>query len=88
MRHYPPRPDPSQARHTGWSPTRDRAAQARFRKALIERSGGHCEYLYPNGQRCGSTHRLQAHHDRPGYGPGSGRLLCDAHHKLEDPHAR
>lgn len=80
MKHYPPR---KTGPHTGWSPTRDRAAQKRFREALLRRSGGRCEY-----PGCASTDRLQAHHDRAGYDPGAGRLLCHAHHKLEDPHAR
>jgi hypothetical protein len=41
VRSYPPRPT---GQHTGWSPARDRAAQARFRNLLIQRSGGQCEY--------------------------------------------
>jgi len=80
VRHYPPRPTGT---HTGWSPGRDRAAQARFRKALIARAGGQCEY-----PGCTRTTGLQAHHDRPGYTPDCGRLLCHEHHRLEDPHAR
>jgi hypothetical protein len=98
MRHYPPR---TTGPHTGWSPTRDRAAQNKFRLALIQRAGGRCEYRYidavnkprdeqgnPVWVRCGSTDRLQAHHDKPGYTPDCGRLLCWEHHKHEDPHAR
>lgn len=80
MRHYPPR---KTGPHTGWSPNRDRAAQASFRKALIKRSGGTCEY-----PGCTTTTHLQAHHDRAGYDQGAGRLLCREHHKAEDPHAR
>jgi hypothetical protein len=84
MRRYPPRPE---GRHTGWTPSRDRAAQQRFRDALIRRSGGYCEYVGPEG-RCTSTTDLQAHHDRAGYTPDCGRLLCAKHHKAEDPYAR
>lgn len=80
MRHYPPK---RTGPHTGWTPGRDRAAQARFRTALIRRAGGRCEY-----PGCSSTDRLQAHHDRAGYTPDCGRLLCWTHHKHEDPHAR
>lgn len=80
MKHYPPR---KTGPHTGWSPGRDRAAQARFRKALIKRSGGQCEH-----PGCTTTTGLQAHHDRAGYDPGAGRLLCTTHHKAEDPYAR
>jgi hypothetical protein len=64
-------------------PTRDRAAQARFRNLLIQRSGGQCEY-----PGCTITTELQAHHDRAGYNAQCGRLLCREHHKAEDPHAR
>lgn len=79
MRHYPPR---QTGPHTGWTPTRDRAAQHRFRQALIARSGGHCE-------RCRTTQGpMQAHHTKPGYTPDCGLLLCTACHKLEDKHAR
>lgn len=84
MRRYPPRPT---GPHTGWTPTRDRTAQAHFRAALIRRSGGYCEYVGPDG-RCTSTDRLQAHHDQAGYTPDCGRLLCHTHHRTEDPHAR
>jgi hypothetical protein len=85
VKHYPPR---KEGPHTGWSPTRDRSAQRRFRQALVERSGGRCEYVdMTTGLRC-LTIGAQAHHDRPGYGPDCGRFLCRYHHKVEDPHAR
>lgn len=80
MKRFPP---PKTGSHTGWSPDRDRAAQHRFRVALIQRAGGVCEYA-----GCGITTGLQAHHDRAGYTPDCGRLLCWEHHRLEDPHAR
>jgi hypothetical protein len=81
MRRYPPI---VQGPHTGWSPQRDRAAQARFRKALIRRSCGRCEW-----PGCTTPHdRPQAHHDRAGYTPDCGRYLCWTHHKHEDPYAR
>lgn len=81
MRRYPP---PKTGSHTGWSPDRQRWPQEKFRRALIARSGGRCEY-----PGCTTPHdRLQAHHDRAGYTPDCGRLLCWVHHKLEDPFAR
>lgn len=80
MRHYPPK---RTGPHTGWSPNRDRAAQARFRQALMRRAGGRCEY-----PGCSSTDQLHAHHDMAGYDPSCGRLLCREHHKAEDPYAR
>jgi hypothetical protein len=80
MRRFPPRPTGS---HTGWTPGRDRAAQTRFRNALIRRANGQCEY-----PGCTSTHRLQAHHDMAGYDASCGRLLCWTHHREVDPHAR
>lgn len=80
MRRYPPRPTGT---HTGWSQWRDRAAQRRFREALIRRSGGICEY-----PGCTTRDRLQAHHDRAGYTPDCGRLLCATHHRAADPNAR
>jgi hypothetical protein len=87
VKHYPPRPT---GHHTGWSPARDRAAQARFRALLIQRSGGQCEYIFPGlmALRCPIREGLQAHHDRAGYTADSGRLLCRDHHKAEDRHAR
>jgi hypothetical protein len=85
VKHYPPM---KQGPHTGWSPTRDRSAQRRFRALLVTRSGGRCERVDPNtGWRCPHP-GAQAHHDQPGYGPSAGRFLCHACHKLEDPHAR
>jgi hypothetical protein len=80
MRYYPPRPT---GPHTGWTPQRDRAAQARFRDALIRRANGRCEY-----PGCTSSTDLQAHHDHAGYDPSCGRLLCRTHHRQVDPYAR
>jgi 5-methylcytosine-specific restriction endonuclease McrA len=76
MRHYPPKTprNPSGA----WSPTRDRAEQAAFRRMLINRTGPSC-------QACGATNiPLQAHHTTP----TDGMLLCRPCHKAVDPHAR
>lgn len=85
MRRYP---EPKTGSHTGWSPGRDRAAQARFRKALIERSGGYCEWVDPISElRCPALGH-EAHHDQAGYTEDCGRFLCQRHHKAEDPHAR
>ena len=90
MKRYPP---PKQGPHTGWSPGRDRAAQAQFRKALIRRAGNQCEYVgwiewLATEGRCPRRTNLHAHHDRAGYTADCGRLLCRDHHKAEDRHAR
>lgn len=72
-----------------WSPGRDKTGQARFRKLLLERSGGRCEYVFPSGHgtlRCAATENLKAHHDRPGFGVESGRMLCDEHHENAKGH--
>jgi hypothetical protein len=86
MRHYPPRSPRST--HGHWTTTRDRATQATFRAALIKRAGMRCEWADTNG-RCPRTTGLQAHHTQPGNNdPATGLLLCQAHHKTLDPHAR
>jgi hypothetical protein len=54
-------------------PRRDRAAQARFRKAVLARDGHRCI-------RCGSTVRLEAHHLANRDDP-RGVTLCTACHR-------
>lgn len=79
MRRHPP---PKVGPHTGWTPTRNRAAQHHFRTLLLHRSHGRCE-------RCGTTTPpLHAHHTQPGYTPDCGLLLCRACHHTLDPYAR
>jgi len=79
---------PSHNSGTSWNGTRDRAAQQRFRDALLERAGHQCEYVVA-GQRCPVTRDLQAHHTQPGNpDPSLGRLLCRTHHRAVDRHAR
>jgi hypothetical protein len=73
-------PCPTHTRTGAWT-ERDRHAQAWFRKQLIHRSGGTCE-------RCHAQPGVVAHHDRPGYDPECGRLLCDDCHTAIDNHAR
>jgi 5-methylcytosine-specific restriction endonuclease McrA len=72
--------------HTGWTPQRDRTAQARFRRALLTRAGHQCE-------ACGNTTDLRACHTIPlhrggTYDPANGQLLCRTCDKATDPHAR
>jgi predicted restriction endonuclease len=69
-----------------WSPDRDHASHARFARAIRKRAQGRCEI-------CGSTDRVQAHHRTPLAAggtdhPDNGILLCNAHHRELDPHAR
>lgn len=81
MKRYPP---PKQGPHTGWSPNRDRAAQAKVRKLRLRVANGRCEI-----QGCETpVDRLQFHHDRAGYDINSGRILCHQHHKQADKYAR
>ena len=68
------------------SPNRDRAAQARFRTALLKRAGHQCE-------ACGETQDLRACHITPlarggSYDPSNGRLLCRSCDMATDPYAR
>lgn len=72
--------------HTGWSPTRNRAAQQRFRDELMARANGRCE-------ECGATENLRACHITPlsrggTYDPSNGRLLCRTHDQMTDRYAR
>jgi len=77
---------PACTSHTGWTPTRNRAAQARFRKAVLARDGYRCVI-------CGETRDLRAAHivsvSRGGsYDPSNGRSLCGVHDRESDRHAR
>lgn len=63
--------------------------QANFRAQLIDRAGNRCEAWERDTGRCSATTDLQAHHTEPGNDdPWTGLLLCRAHHKLIDMHAR
>ncbi len=85
---------------TGWSTTRNPAAQARFRKAVLIRDGFRCAWTDPStGERCTATHDLRAcHWPRPlaDYEPGdpaafavdAGVTFCGRHDRATDPHAR
>jgi hypothetical protein len=76
-RHRVPLAAPGQRGH-GRAGNRDRAAQARFRRALIAATGLVC-------QGCGRTDvPLQAHHTSA----TTGLLLCDDCHADRDDHAR
>lgn len=82
---YCPAHTPAKRSHA-WSRNRDRSAQARFRKAVLERDGYRCVV-------CGSTTDLRAAHVRPlrdggGYELSNGRTLCKEHDKASDPYAR
>jgi predicted restriction endonuclease len=73
---------------TSWNGQRDRTAQARFRRQVLDRDGHQCVYTTPDGRRCTTTSPLQAHHVRPGYDLDAGVTLCRTHHRLIDPKAR
>lgn len=88
------------SRHRGkpgtkqWSPTRDRAKQAKLRKLVLERDGYQCTYVDPRTKlRCEETEDLRAAHirsirDGGGYNPSEARTLCRTHDRMTDPHAR
>jgi 5-methylcytosine-specific restriction endonuclease McrA len=72
--------------HTGWSPGRDRAAQQRFRQAVLARDGYQCV-------DCGATNDLRACHLQPvgaggGYHPDNGVTRCGQCDRATDQHAR
>jgi predicted restriction endonuclease len=61
-----------------------RAAQAAFRRAVLDRAGHRCEATV-DGHRCPATTGLEAHHLTPvaaggTYTPDNGVALCRAHH--------
>lgn len=67
-----------------WSPNRDQAAHARFRSAALATYGARCEV-------CGTDRELQVHHrngDVTDNRPENGQVLCRAHHREVDAHAR
>lgn len=72
--------------HTGRSPGRDRGAQRRFRKAVLDRDQHRCT-------DCGGTLDLRACHTVPiaaggGYRPDEGITRCAACDRATDPFAR
>ncbi len=72
--------------HTGWTPNRDRTAQARFRAAVLERDRYRCI-------DCGSPENLRACHTVPlaeggGYHPDQGVTRCANCDRATDPYAR
>lgn len=78
--------------HTGYSPDRDRSAQARFREALMARAGGRCEE-HDGVERCTATTDLRACHLVPlseggDYDIANGKLRCAPHDRATDSRAR
>jgi 5-methylcytosine-specific restriction protein A len=78
--HRPPSPQGHR------SPDRDRSAQRRFRKAVLERDGGVC-------RGCGSDEDLRACHIVPlaeggSYEPSNGITRCRSCDRATDPYAR
>lgn len=77
---------PARPNRGSWSPYRDRAAQARFRAAVLARDGHACRH-------CGATTDLRAAHLVPlinggTYDPANGITRCGACDVRRDPHAR
>jgi hypothetical protein len=78
--------------HNGWSPTRDRGKQARFRKLVLQRDGNRCRAI-EHGERCPVTTDLRAAHivalaKGGGYEPSNGVTLCKVHDRATDRRAR
>lgn len=84
-----------------WSKGRDRTAQARFRRGLMARAGGRCEWVeavrdndtHSTMVRCSAITDLRACHITPlskggSYEMGNGVLLCRTHDRLTDRYAR
>ena len=88
MRHYPPK----KPRQRSW-PARNRAAQAKFRAAVLDAAGSppQCAFIGDYGIRCNVTGatNLVAHHCEPGNpDPATGLALCNKHHRAIDRWAR
>jgi hypothetical protein len=63
-----------------------RAIRAHVRKAVYDRDGGRCAYVYEDGSRCGSRSKLEFDHVTPLAMGGKStvenlRLLCRAHNQ-------
>jgi hypothetical protein len=76
---------------SGWSRHRDRGAQARFRKLVLECYGDRCPYV-EGGRHCTATDNLVAHHLVPlgeanAYEPEDGKARCKRHHHVVDRYA-
>lgn len=84
---YCPRhnPEPRRKRVT---PGRGSTAPG-FRKAVLGRAGGRCQFVSAEGVRCTATQGLEAHHLRPLWAgganePGNGAALCRRHHRIAE----
>jgi 5-methylcytosine-specific restriction endonuclease McrA len=79
------------------APGRDRAGQARFRRAVLQRDGVRCRAQLDDGTRCpisGEMNVVASHvialRDLPPdqqYNPDNGVTLCDRHHSDIDRYA-
>jgi hypothetical protein len=69
-------------------PAKPDRVRASVLREVWKRDGGKCQYRLANGQICGSTCRVEAHHrEARAYGGGHATaddlvLLCDVHHDL------
>lgn len=72
----------------GWAGGRDRAAQHRFRTAVLAAAGHQCQHLDEDRNRCPIRSPLEAHHTSGSEDPSTGLALCPKHHRARDQFAR
>ncbi|HEY6002376.1 MAG TPA: HNH endonuclease, partial [Anaeromyxobacter sp.] len=68
-------------------PSRPDHIPAHVRRAVMERSGGRCEWVFENGERCNSTYQVEADHIHPKALGGRAtventRAACRGHNQL------
>jgi hypothetical protein len=68
-------------------PSRPDHIPAHVRRAVMERSGGRCEWVFENGERCNSAHQVECDHIHPEALGGRAtveniRAACRGHNQL------
>jgi 5-methylcytosine-specific restriction endonuclease McrA len=68
-------------------PSRSDHVPAHVLRAVMQRSGGRCEWVFENGQRCNSTHQVECDHVVPRALGGQStventRAACRGHNQL------
>jgi hypothetical protein len=68
-------------------PSRTEHIPAHVRRAVMERSGGRCEWVFENGERCSSAYQVEVDHVVPRACGGRAtventRAVCRGHNQL------